>query len=62
MMPVLQARETLVNGEVAMWPEMKPKSRDDKHRKLYEAAHPRDLYPKESISLADFMKKGGSIG
>lgn len=45
-----------------MWPQMKQAVLDDNHKKLYDAAYPRELYPRESISLADFMKKGGSIG
>ncbi len=62
MIPVLQARELLDQMRVAMWPNMKQQKVQEDHRKLHDAAHPRDLYPKESISLADFMKKGGTIG
>ena len=45
-----------------MWPEMKPKDRGEDHKKLYDTAYPRHLFPREAVSLADFIKKGGSVG
>lgn len=59
---ILEAQENLDKMRVAMWPEMKPKSRESDHKKLYDVAYPRSIYPRESISLADFIKKGGSVG
>lgn len=59
---ILEARELLAQMRVVMWPDMKPNKRDEDHKKLHNAAFPRDLYPRESISLADFIKKGGQIG
>lgn len=45
-----------------MWPNMKDKARNEDHKKLYDAAYPREIFPRESIPLADFIKKGGKIG
>lgn len=45
-----------------MWPNMKQAKIQEDHKKLYDQAYPRDLYPRQSISLADFIKQGGKIG
>lgn len=59
---IIESRELLNKMRSAMWPEMKEKNRNEDHKKLYDQAYPRHLYPRESISLADFIKSGGNIG